>query len=43
MQVREVNGIKYIRIHSVAHDPKVKAWIKADSNDAKVITKKKGC
>lgn len=41
-ETRIVNGVKYIRIHSVAHDPKIKVWIKQDSEDAKVITKKKG-
>lgn len=38
-----VNGKKYIRVYSAVHDPKIKAWIKADSEDAKIISKKKGC
>lgn len=41
-EIRIVNGIKYIRVYSVASDPKINVWIKADSEDAKVITKKKG-
>ena len=41
-EIRIVNGVKYIRVYSVVHDHKIKVWIKKDSDDAKVITKKKG-
>lgn len=40
-EIRIVNGVKYIRVYSVVYDPKIKVWIKADSEEGKVISKKK--